>query len=87
MSQDTTFYSLRTWVVLQNDTSKRREDALALPRLREMRAGFISFCAQRFRSAGRPCTAFVPTRLLFAEPITKTAHGFDHIAGLAELFA
>src|SRR6266481_9495797 len=26
MSQDTAFYSLRTWVVLQNDTSKRRED-------------------------------------------------------------
>ena len=87
MNQDTAFYSLRTWVVLQNDTSKRREDALVLPTLREIRAGFISFCAQRCRSAGRPRTAFAATPLLFAEPIAETAYGFDHIAGLAEFFA
>ena len=38
-------------------------------------------------SAGRPRTAFAPTPLLFAEPIAETAHGFNRVAGFAQLLA
>jgi len=90
-TQDTAILFSPYRLVLQSHAPKRREDAFALPKLREMEADFISFCTKRFKSAERPRTVFTHLDghpdLLFAEPITETAHGFNRVAGFTEFFA
>src|SRR5262249_21303109 len=45
------------------------------------------FFASAFGVRGAFAPLLTPRHLVFAEPVTETAHGFDRIAGFAQFFA
>jgi len=83
MTQDTAFLFCSKYSSQQSGCEDVSQSQITS---RKFSLGMVACCV-RFGVRRRSRTAFKPRRLLFAEPIAETAHGFNRVAGFAQLLA